>query len=1413
MANKDTVEFRLFDTDLTSVLGILAAGSMDLYLQLNEPGSGAVKIPLKSRAAGLVTSTMFASGKYRGGVRGGFFIENIGRDEAPSGEAGAQWMSISGRGALALLDDAIVWDDGTAATTRELTGTRAGMLIDLIVEAQARGALLNLNYDFTDTLDSNGNAWTDDETIKWNVGTSLLDVARQISSKIAIDFDIVPDGAGGFTLSAYKNGKGTDKSETVYFRVGVNCEEVGSLEAGGEIRNALRVGYKFGYTAVSNSASVTTYRRREKLLDARAAQTTEAALTYGAAELSNSKNPKKSITVKIYDGKGPRAFVDYGLGDTITLDVKGVETEYRVRGMQLSWDGKKYADVIVDLNSIILENEIRMAQDIGWLLNQWETARDVNLLAVSYWAALADDNDTITSITCSCLVGTKIYFGGYFTKLGGKYVGATQVASYDTATGIWEPLPAGDITYVLAIASSGTDLYVGGFGGVQKYDTVAGTWSDLVGGLGLSSYPWIPLVRAMSILGDKLYVGGQFDAAGGASDVHNLACYDITAETWDDMGSGITDGIPNVLLAVGSKVYIGGSIAEVGGSLAVSNVASWNTGTSTYDDMDGGLDGAVWSFAEYGTNLLAGGGFTDAIAEWDGADWAVFGGGIAEVTAIVRGIAVYLTDVYVVGEDFGAVGNGIARNSAGLWSQLGVGLNGTVNTIVMIDDDVYVAGTFTEAGGKPALKAAAYFSNFESLMGYLENSGNVFNMGAAIHNAPAAAISDLDEIPFWEDVANALRKITWANIKATLKTYFDTLYMALTGVANRVLVTDADGAVTTYEGFYWDPTLGIIYLGGSGGMASELTGNSVLNLLAKADDTQVLQTMWSWGDSLTTNPAIVGYRSRGTKASPTALMSGDRLWNIAALGHDGVGWVGSVARALIKATEDWDATAHGTAWYFEGTPRTTTTREQFAELDELGFNIPAGRNYMVNGVPVGGGGGGVESVTGDGVDNTDPLNPVLTFPTPAEIGAATAAQGALADTALQAVTTDASLSGDGTVGNPLSMTTFETVVSSASIVTLTAASARVQEATGASSQIYRMPDVTTLILGQEYIFIANCPGGISVRSSGNNAIAGASEGQSIMLRCISLTGTTESSWSVAYFLLPAQVAHSILANTNSVTTRPEPMPVAEDRLVGRLAGGQIDDLSVPQIKTLLGISTATTLDAVSSAPAYVDGKALLFFMDDGDFKLRMKIGANQKETILATLKTTLDIATYTGARLVSNTATTNYNLATLSANTGYIGERNDATQVNRVLLKYGELSDGTIPATSTIFSAKLFIYINADLSASATDLEVYRQKRAWVNSQATQTIYSTGNAWQSLGGFGADDCEQTAIGSISLTAAEAAGWKEIDLDVDAITEIVDGTWADNGFLLKHSVELNDAYRYGLSVANDSNLPYIEVYYL
>jgi hypothetical protein len=984
MANKDTVEFRLFESDLVTVGGILPAASMDLFLQLNEPGSGNIKIPMKSRAAGIVASGGFTEGKYRGVVRGGFFVENIDKPQATSAE-NAALMSISGRGALALLDDGIVWDDGTSATTRNLTGTKAGMLIALILEAKARGTLSNLTYNFTAVLDSVGVAWADDESLGWNVGTSLLDVARQITKR-GIDFDITPSGTGSFVLSAYKNGKGTDKSNTVYFRVGVNCEEVSSLEAGGDVRNALRISYKAGFTGVSDSASIALRRRREKLLDARNAQTSESALTYGSADLAMKKNPKTSITVKVYDGKGPRAFLDYDLGDTITLDVKGVQASYRVRGMQLNWNGRKFADVTVDLNSIIDENEIRLSQDVDWLLDEWETARDANLMATSFWAAIGNADDVITEINCMHAIGDKVYFGGIFTRIGGVNI-TNNIAVYDVSQKKWSPLPGGSIFSggvllgVYSITSHGSKIYFCGWmtGAVQQYDTSTGVWSSLDGGLIANEF--IALGRTVLVIDDNLYVSGYFDASLSGVGLGHIARWDITAQTWHGMGevyspSAGSSGTEVVTMAaIGSDLYVGGLLASAGG-VAVNRVAKWNG--SVWSALGAGLDGTCYALAVLDTKIAAGGGFTGRISAWDGSAWTIIDGGL---NGICRGLAVYLTDIYAVGDFTQANGisaNYIAKYNGGGWTTLEKGLNNKGYAIALIDDDVYVAGLFTTAGNKKAIKVAAYISNFESLANYLEKTGDEFDLGAAIHNAPASAITDADEIPFWEDVSNALRKITWANIKTTLQTFFDTLYLSavatdatLTGdgtVANPLSAVGGGGgtpggvsgeiqynnagAFGGLSSFYYDPTLGIVYLGGAGGMSAELNSASLLNLLAKVDDQQVLQTMWTWGATSTTVPTLAGFRSRGTKASPSALMSGDRLFSLAGFGHDGVGYVGSLARILYKTTEDLSATNHGAGIYFEGTPNGSTVREEIAKITSAGIDIPTGKQYLVNGVPL-----------------------------------------------------------------------------------------------------------------------------------------------------------------------------------------------------------------------------------------------------------------------------------------------------------------------------------------------------------------------------------------------------------------------------------------------------------------------------
>jgi len=55
-------------------------------------------------------------------------------------------------------------------------------------------------------------------------------------------------------------------------------------------------------------------------------------------------------------------------------------------------------------------------------------------------------------------------------------------------------------------------------------------------------------------------------------------------------------------------------------------------------------------------------------------------------------------------------------------------------------------------------------------------------ISATINTATSKATPvDADEIGYWDSVSTSLRKIPWLNIKTTLKTYFDGLYVALSG--------------------------------------------------------------------------------------------------------------------------------------------------------------------------------------------------------------------------------------------------------------------------------------------------------------------------------------------------------------------------------------------------------------------------------------------------------------------------------------------------------------------------------------------------------------------------------------------------------------------------------------------------------
>jgi len=162
-------------------------------------------------------------------------------------------------------------------------------------------------------------------------------------------------------------------------------------------------------------------------------------------------------------------------------------------------------------------------------------------------------------------------------------------------------------------------------------------------------------------------------------------------------------------------------------------------------------------------------------------------------------------------------------------------------------------------------------------------------------------------------------------------------------------------------------------------------------------------------------------------------------------------------------------------------------------------------------------------------------------------------------------------------------------------------------------------------------------------------------------------------------------------------------------------------------------------------------------------------------------------------------ATTNFS----TSDKLYIGEYNGGAELDRALLQF-DLS--AIPAGATINSASLSLYAIEDWSSNARTVRVYRVKRAWVGSEATWNVYSTGNSWQTAGGFGANDAEQTDIGSLALGAAETLNeYKVWSLTASAVEEMISGgTWTDHGFLVKVDTESDDLYGYASTEDSDSS---------
>jgi hypothetical protein len=343
------------------------------------------------------------------------------------------------------------------------------------------------------------------------------------------------------------------------------------------------------------------------------------------------------------------------------------------------------------------------------------------------WSGLVSEpsnglNDEVFAIAVN---GKDVYVGGYFTLAGG--LNARGIARWDGST--WYNLGGGldgsatlRGSNVASIAIKGNEIYVGGdfysIGGVPALGIARwdGTkWSPLGDGVqGCSGFECESGVRAITIVGNDIYVGGTFTKAG---DVITNGIAKWNGEKWSGLGGGITDQPPysgiSAVVARGNDLYVGGNFNSIGGR-NIAGIARWDG--QEWSQLGDGLEcrpdrfncrPAVYTLSFVGARLYAGGSFEIAgkatvnnIAVWDGKIWTPLGSGADGSVAI---ITAHGEDIYIGGAFRtinGGYANRVARWDGANWSSLGTGLDGWARALALSGDDVYVGGLFSTAGGK-----------------------------------------------------------------------------------------------------------------------------------------------------------------------------------------------------------------------------------------------------------------------------------------------------------------------------------------------------------------------------------------------------------------------------------------------------------------------------------------------------------------------------------------------------------------------------------------------------------------------------------------------------------------------------------------------------------------------------------------
>lgn len=315
----------------------------------------------------------------------------------------------------------------------------------------------------------------------------------------------------------------------------------------------------------------------------------------------------------------------------------------------------------------------------------------------SAWSSIFEDLDGGLNADGYSIVelNGKIYVSGNFTTAG--KIAANQIACYDKATNTWSALPGSPGGNL--IAHNG-ELYA-----YYWVDEPAPPYHFNVAKLTGTTWTTIGTLEGTSMgtpasIGGVLYIVGNFSSVNGTP-INHITKWNGT--TWSDAGAGITlnaDSMVQSICQVGSQLYASTFNNELVGvdMIQTSHILQWNG--SAWVTHTSNINPSVSCMIAMGNDLVIGGTFesingvpcANHVARWNGTTWSALGTGVIGSVNVLK----YTHSLLYAGTQ---VDNEFLREWNGsTWEEVGGGPNWDVWDIAVLGDELFITGSFTEAG-------------------------------------------------------------------------------------------------------------------------------------------------------------------------------------------------------------------------------------------------------------------------------------------------------------------------------------------------------------------------------------------------------------------------------------------------------------------------------------------------------------------------------------------------------------------------------------------------------------------------------------------------------------------------------------------------------------------------------------------